>query len=123
MSVFSLLYFGFYREGCICSIGSIQNVVLALVDPTYAIPITALLFFLLPLAFALFFGRTFCAGACPLGAIQDIIVLKPIELPKWIQKVLGLIPYLYLGFAVLYVATKSEFIICRRSICDGQIPV
>ncbi len=112
-SVFSLFYFGFYREGCICSIGSIQNVVLAVVDPTYAIPLTALLFFLLPLIFALFFGRTFCAGACPLGAIQDIIVLKPIELPKWIQKVLGLIPYLYLGLAVLYVVTKSEFIICR----------
>jgi hypothetical protein len=64
-SVFSLLYFGFYREGCICSIGSIQNVVLGIVDPTYAIPITALLFFLLPLVFSLFFGRTFCAGACP----------------------------------------------------------
>jgi ferredoxin len=112
-SVFSLLYFGFYREGCICSIGSIQNVVLGLVDPNYALPLTALLFFLLPLIFSLFFGRTFCAGACPLGAIQDIVALKPIELPKWIQKVLGLIPYLYLGLAVLYVATKSEFIICR----------
>jgi len=112
-SVFSLFYFGFYREGCICSIGSIQNVVLAMVDPTYAIPLTALFFFLLPLVFALFFGRTFCAGACPLGAIQDIVVLKPIELPKWIQKVLGLIPYLYLGLAILYVVTKSEFIICR----------
>ncbi|MBA4408859.1 MAG: 4Fe-4S binding protein [Bacteroidota bacterium] len=112
-SVFSLLYFGFYREGCICSIGSIQNVVLGIVDPTYAIPLTALLFFLLPLIFSLFFGRTFCAGACPLGAIQDIVAIRPIELPKWIQKVLGLIPYLYLGLAVLYVATKSEFIICR----------
>ncbi|MDD2305641.1 MAG: 4Fe-4S binding protein [Prolixibacteraceae bacterium] len=112
-SVFSLLYFGFYREGCICSIGSIQNVVLGMVDPTYAIPFTALLFFLLPLIFSLFFGRTFCAGACPLGAIQDIVAIRPIELPKWIQKVLGLIPYLYLGLAVLYVATKSEFIICR----------
>ncbi len=112
-SVFSLLYFGFYREGCICSIGSIQNVVLALFDPTYTIPLTALLFFLIPLVFALFTGRTFCAGACPLGAIQDIVVLKPIELPKWLQKVLGFIPYLYLGLAVLYAATKSEFIICR----------
>ncbi len=112
-SVFTLLYFGFYREGCICSIGAIQNVVLGIIDPTYAIPLTALLFFLLPLVFTLFFGRTFCAGACPLGAIQDIVVLKPIELPKWIQKVLGLIPYLYLGLSVLYVATKSEFIICR----------
>ncbi|HEX7583867.1 MAG TPA: 4Fe-4S binding protein [Prolixibacteraceae bacterium] len=112
-SIFSLLYFGFYREGCICSIGSIQNVVLGMVDSTYAIPLTALLFFLLPLIFSLFFGRTFCAGACPLGAIQDIVAIRPIELPKWIQKVLGLIPYLYLGLAVLYVATKSEFIICR----------
>lgn len=112
-SIFTLLYFGFYREGCICSVGSVQNVVLALFDPTYAIPITALVFFLLPLIFTLFFGRTFCAGACPLGAIQDIIILRPIELPKWIQKILGLIPYLYLGLAVLYAATKSEFIICR----------
>jgi len=112
-SIFSLLYFGFYREGCVCSVGSVQNVVLGLVDPTYAIPLTALLFFLLPLVFSLLFGRTFCAGACPLGAIQDIVAIRPIELPKWIQKVLGLIPYLYLGLAVLYVATKSEFIICR----------
>ena len=112
-SVFTLLYFGFYREGCICSIGSIQNVVLALVDSTYSIPVTALLFFLLPLVFSLFVGRVFCAGACPLGAIQDIIAIRPIELPKWVQKVLGLIPYLYLGLAVLYVVTRSEFIICR----------
>ena len=113
ISVFSLLYFGWYREGCICAVGSVQNVVLGIVDPTYAIPLTALAFFLLPLVFALFAGRIFCAGACPLGAIQDIIVFKPIELPKWIQKVLGLIPFLYLGLAVLLVATKSEFIICR----------
>lgn len=113
VSIFSLLYFGLYREGCICSIGSLQNVVLGIVDQTYAIPITALIFFLLPLIFALFAGRMFCAGACPLGAIQDIVALKPIELPKWIQQILGLIPYLYLGLAVLYVATKSDFIICR----------
>ena len=26
MSVFSLAYFGFYREGCICAVGSVQNV-------------------------------------------------------------------------------------------------
>ncbi len=112
-SVFSLLYFGFYREGCICSVGAIQNVVLAFFDPTYSIPLTALLFFFIPLGFALFSGRTFCAGACPLGAIQDLVIFKPIELPKWLQKVLGIVPYLYLGLAVLYAATKSEFIICR----------
>jgi len=33
-----LLYFGFYREGCVCPIGSTQNVAVALVDPSYAVP-------------------------------------------------------------------------------------
>jgi polyferredoxin len=80
---------------------------------TYAIPLSALLFFLIPLVFTLFFGRTFCAGACPLGAIQDLVALRPIELSRWVQKVFGLVPYLYLGLAVLYSATKSDFIICR----------
>ncbi len=112
-SLFSLAYFGFFREGCICSVGSLQNIVLAISDPTYALPLTVLLFFLIPLVFALFYGRTFCAAVCPLGAIQDLVAFKPIELPKWLQKVLGLIPYLYLGLAVLYAATKTDFLICR----------
>lgn len=113
LSVFSLAYFGFYREGCICSIGSIQNVTLTFFDATYAISITALLFFLLPLIFALFFGRTFCGAACPLGAIQDLVIFKPLSLPRWLRNTLGIIPYLYLGLAVLYAATGTDFIICR----------
>ena len=112
-SIFALLYFGFYREGCICPIGAIQNVTLAIFDPTYVLPLTALLFFVIPLVFTLFYGRTFCAGVCPLGAIQDLVAFRPIELPKWLQKVLGMIPYLYLGLAILYAATRSEFLICR----------
>ena len=113
LSIFTLIYFGFYRNGCICSIGAIQNVVLSFADPAYSISVTTLLFFLLPLLFALFFGRTFCAGACPLGAIQDLVVVKPISLPKWLNKTLGLIPYIYLALAVLFAATGTDFIICR----------
>ena len=113
LSLFTLAYFGFYREGCICSIGSIQNVALSFTDPNYAISVTALLFFVLPLGFTLFFGRTFCAGACPLGAIQDVVIMKPLSLPKWLNKTLGLIPYLYLSLAVLFAATGTDFIICR----------
>jgi polyferredoxin len=113
VSIFSLIYFGFYRDGCICSIGAIQNVALSIFDPTYAISLTALLFFLLPLLFALFFGRVFCGGACPLGAIQDLLVIKPVSVPSWVRKTLGFIPVLYLGLAVLFAATGSDFIICR----------
>ncbi|MCX6232414.1 MAG: 4Fe-4S binding protein [Bacteroidetes bacterium] len=111
--IFSILYFGFYREGCICSIGSIQNVVLALFNTQYKIPLTALLFFIIPVLYTLFFGRTFCAGICPLGAIQDIIAVKPIPVKIWLEKVLGIIPFIYLAFAILYAATASDFIICR----------
>jgi len=113
ISLFTLAYFGFYREGCICSIGAIQNVTLSFADPNYAISVTTLLFFVVPLAFTLFVGRTFCAGACPLGAIQDVVIIKPISLPKWLNKTLGLIPYLYLSLAVLFAATGTDFIICR----------
>jgi ferredoxin len=113
LSVFTLMYFGFYRNGCICSIGAIQNVALSFASPTYNISLTALLFFIIPLGFTLFFGRTFCAGACPLGAIQDVVIIKPISLPKWLNKTLGLIPYIYLALAVLFAATGTDFIICR----------
>ena len=59
ISMFSLAYFGFYREGCVCSIGSIQNVTLAIFSGGYRIPLTVLAFFLIPLVFTLAFGRTF----------------------------------------------------------------
>lgn len=113
LSVFSLLYFGFYREGCVCSVGSIQNMALALFDPAYVVSIPIVLFFVLPLLFSLFFGRVFCASACPLGVIQDLVIIKPITLPRWLNKSLGFIPYIYLGLAVLLAATQSDFIICR----------
>ena len=113
LSVFTLIYFGFYRNGCICSIGGIQNVTLTLFNPAYAISITALLFFILPLIFALFMGRVFCGAACPLGAIQELIIFRPISIPSPVRKVLGLIPYLYLGLSILYAATNTDFIICR----------
>jgi len=113
MSLFSLAYFGFYREGCVCSIGSIQNVSLALFDHSFVLPLTVLLFFVLPLVFTLFFGRTFCAAVCPFGAMQDLFAFKPQALGSRLNTVLGIIPYLYLGLAVLFAATGTDFIICR----------
>ncbi|MDA3928928.1 MAG: 4Fe-4S binding protein [Prolixibacteraceae bacterium] len=113
LSIFSLVYFGFVREGCVCSVGSIQNMALTLFEPAYAISLPIILFFALPLLFSLFFGRVFCASACPLGVIQDLVIIKPITLPNWLNKTLGFIPYIYLGLAVLFAATGSDFIICR----------
>ena len=113
ISMGSLLYFGFYREGCICSIGAIQNVTLALFTDSYLIPWTVLLFFMLPLLVTLFFGRTFCAGVCPFGALQDLVSFRPQKMGPALNAILGILPYLYLGLAVLYAATGTDFIICR----------
>ncbi len=113
LSVFSLAYFGFYRQGCICSVGSVQNVALALFNTGYTIPLSTLLFFIIPLLFALAFGRVFCAGVCPLGAIQELSGFNPVKLPKTIESVLAAVPFIYLAIAILFAVTKSQFLICR----------
>ena len=113
LTVFSLAYFGFWRKGCICPIGAIQNVVLTIFDRTYVLPVTVIVFFSLPLLFALFFGRVFCSSVCPLGAIQDVVLLRPVQVPRWLEHTLRPLAYIYLGAAVLLAAMGSMFIICR----------
>lgn len=113
LSIFSILYFGFWRKGCVCPVGSIQNITAALTDPAYAVPFTVALFFLLPILATLVFGRTFCAAVCPLGTIQDMFAFRPVRVPDWVAGPLGLVPYAYLALAVLFVATGTGFIVCQ----------
>ncbi len=113
LSVFSLVYFGFIRKGCVCPVGSLQHVALSLADGSYVLPVTVALFFALPLLFALVFGRVFCGGVCPLGVIQDVVLVKPVRVPEWLEHALGLLPFVYLGLAVLLVMTGTGFVICR----------
>ncbi len=120
VSVISVGYFGFYREGCVCSIGSIQNISLALVDSSYHLPLVVLLFFILPIIFAFLFGRVFCAGVCPFGALQDLVNVKNYRISKAVTTALSVIPWVYLIFAVLYAVTRSQFIICKF---DPFIPI
>ena len=113
LSIASLIWFGFVRDGCVCSIGAIQNVTQAVFDTSLAIPVVVILFFVLPLIFTLLFGRTFCASVCPLGAVQELVALHPIAVPRWLNHGLGLLRHVYLGLAVALAATGTAFIICR----------
>jgi ferredoxin len=113
LSIFSLLYFGFWRRGCICPVGSLGNVVLSLFDSSYVLPLTTAAFFLLPLLFGLFFGRVFCGAVCPLGAVQDWVAFRPLAVPSWLETALRLGAWLFLTAAVLFAATGGGLLICR----------
>jgi len=112
LAVACLLYFGFYRGGCLCPIGAVQNVMLALSDPSYVVPLLALVLSVAPLVMALFLGRVFCGTACPLGAIQDIFLFRPVRVPRWLDEGLGLLRYVVLG-VVVYAAAAGSFLMCR----------
>jgi len=113
LSMASLAYFGFYLAGCVCPIGSIQNVAGGLAGTAYGISLAVVLIFALPLAFALLVGRVFCSSVCPLGAIQDVVLLRPVRVPDWLAQGLGYVPYVYLGAATLFAATDSRYLICE----------
>ncbi len=113
LMVFSLAYFGFYRKGCVCSIGSIQDMSMFLFHEDYYVPLLTIFFFIMPLVFTLLFGRSFCAGVCPLGAVQDITLIKPVKLPVWLEHTLRYLAYIYLALAVWLASMGSTFVICK----------
>ena len=113
LMVFSLLYFGSYRKGCLCPIGATQHVAQALLLAKHHISIIAVLLFMVPLVFAVFFGRVFCAAVCPLGAMQDVVLVKSLKVPRWLESGLGLLAPVHLGLAVLFAVTGAGYIICR----------
>lgn len=113
VSVASLAYFGFYRAGCICPIGAIQNVAQGLFDPSFYLPATVVAFFAVPLVFSLLFGRVFCSGVCWLGAMQDLVLVRPVSVPHWLDRALRAIPWVYLSASVLLAALGAMYLICE----------
>lgn len=113
VAVFSVAYFGFYRKGCVCSVGSIQNVLNAFIGDGAPVPLVVAVFFALPVLVALYFGRIFCAAVCPLGAVQELCAVRPAQVPRPVETVLGTLAHAYLGITVVGIVTGSGFLVCR----------
>jgi ferredoxin len=120
ISIFSIVYFGFYRKGCICSVGAIQNVVLCLVNPEYFVSYSVIAIFFLPLILTLLFGRVFCSGVCPLGAIQDLVLLRPLRVPLKLDKALRWLQYIYLTLAVFFAGWGLQLALGSWKLQIGQ---
>jgi O-antigen ligase len=41
---------------------------------------------------------------CPHGALQDLVLLKPVKVPAWLEQALSVLPYIYLGAGVMFAA-------------------
>ncbi|MBK7496515.1 MAG: 4Fe-4S binding protein [Candidatus Omnitrophica bacterium] len=95
---------------------------LALLDPHYPISLAVIGIFIAPLLFSLFYGRVFCGGVCPLGAIQDLFLFRTLRVPRWLEGSLGLCRFFTPGIAIYIVA--EDFALCDlriRSLC-GLFP-
>ncbi len=126
----SAAYLGFYRHGCVCSVGSIGNVAHAAVaeirsalhqaPPAVVLPVEAVVFFVLPLLVALVWGRVFCGTVCPLGAVQHFLARKSLRVPRLLDRVLRIGPWLMLVWALVSAWVWLGLPICRL---DPFVPV
>jgi polyferredoxin len=112
LSLLCLAYFGFWREACLCPVGSPQLMVEGLATGL-ALPLSAVVFFVLPLLAALLFGRVFCAAVCPLGALQDLVAVRPHRLSPGLNAGLQMLPVVILALTVLLAATQTAYLTCR----------
>ncbi len=112
LSVACLAWFGFVKHGCICPVGSVQNVAVAAWSGG-GLPWFVAALFALPLLTALLFGRVFCGAVCPLGALQDLFIVKPQRMPRALDAVLRLIPLVVLSVGLVYAVNGAGYLICR----------
>ena len=113
LAIVAVIVLGFLMDGCPCPVGMFQNIVDAFVQPTAQLPWSVLILFTVPLLIALFYGRVFCSGVCPFGAVQELTAVKPIKIPDGLEHALGLFRYVYLGLGVFFVTTGLGYVICR----------
>lgn len=86
LSGLSLLLLGFLFQACPCPVGMFQNVLAGLCGH-YPLTLGVVLLFILPLGVALHYGRLFCMGGCPLGAMQELLHFKTLQVPLWLDRI------------------------------------
>ena len=111
----SLIYLGFIRGGCLCVVGSLQQLTLYFIGAISGNYLYWLMLFFLPIGFSILFGRIFCGYACPIGAWQQLLAgigskLTKFRMPQKIDKVLKYFKYFFaLAIVVAVVSTRNPF--------------
>ena len=112
ISGLTLIVSGFWLRSCPCPVGLHLNLAAAFAD-SYALPLSLTLLVVLPLATALLFGRLFCLGGCPLGAIQELVHLKTVRVPLALDRLLRFLPVVILLLSVVVAAAAGGIRLCH----------
>jgi polyferredoxin len=112
-----LVYLGFMKASLICPLLTLQF--LFLIKSRVVINLSIFLIFLLPIIFALLFGRIFCWWVCPFGAFQEFLhrfiyrgKIKTRSCPILIFKKAVYLKYLILLAIILAVIFFRKPILC-----------
>ena len=110
MHALSLIVLGFVVQGCYCPLGTFQYAFLP--GGLEFLGWMGLAIVLLPIVFALFWGRVFCGWVCPMGAVQDLLgrihVPGDFSLPQRLDKLLHYLKYLVLIGLVAYLTACAH---------------
>ncbi len=99
----STVILGFLMGGFLCPSLTIQNLI-------YRYETAYLILFLIPLVITFVFGRVYCGYVCPYGAIQELINVKNIKIPKKADRYLKYIKYILLiTLPVISIIVGYEF--------------
>lgn len=109
----SLIYLGFIRGGCLCVVGSLQQLALYFIGAINGNYLYWLIMFFLPIGFSILFGRVFCGYACPIGAWQQLLAgignkFTKFRMPKKLDKVLKYFKYLF-AILIVGVAVSTRY--------------
>jgi polyferredoxin len=101
--IISTVILGFLMGGFLCPSLTIQNLI-------YRYETAYLILFLIPLVITFVFGRVYCGYVCPYGAIQELINVKNIKIPKKVDRYLKCIKYvLLITLPVISIIVGYEF--------------
>lgn len=106
----SLMVLGFVVQGCYCPLGAFQYIFLP--GGISFLGWMGLAILLLPMVFALFWGRVFCGWVCPMGALQNLLGRihvpgKP-SLPAKLDKAMHYFKYVVLAGLIGYLTAMSH---------------
>ena len=113
VQIVSLLVLGFFVQACYCPLGTMQYLLLP--GELGFLGGMGIAILVLPLVWALFFGRIYCGWVCPFGALQDFLgklsIPRPPKLSRKIHKYLVVQKYILtvLFLIAVFLAGRGLF--------------